>query len=86
MKNNHGWFGEGPQCRRRGKGGARETRPTELHEALSSFGRKDRTRHLSDGEFAHQYCQEIGYLVGEGTAHFRRGMNGLGKVLAALFS
>ena len=86
MKNNYGWLGEGPQRRWRGKGGAWETRPTEFHEALSSFGRRDRTRHLSDGEFCSQVGQEIGYFVGEGNHHLARGARGICRVIAALFS
>ena len=86
MKNNHGWLGEGPQCRRRGKGGVWETRPTEFHEAFSSFGRRDRTRHLSDGEFYSQVGQEIGYFVGEGNRNFVSGARGICRAIAALFS
>ena len=86
MKNNYGWFGEGPQRRRRGKGGVWETRPTELHEALSSCGRRDRTRHLSDGEFYSQVGQEIGYFADQASHHFDRGMRSFCRAFAALFS
>lgn len=90
MKNNHGWLGEGPQRKRRCKRARWENRTTELHEALSSFGRRDRTRHLSDGEFYSQLGQEVGYLSGVGAKHFGRAAHDLAnmadKVLGLLFA
>lgn len=79
-------WGEGPHRKRRCKRARWENRPTELHEALSSFGRRDRTRHLSDGEFYSQLGQEIGYFAGKSGHHFGRAMRSFGNVLEALFS
>ena len=79
-------WGEGPQRKRRCKRARWENRPTELHEALSSFGRRDRTRHLSDAEFDRQLGQEIGYLLRSGASDFGRGVSTFVDVIGKLFS
>lgn len=81
-------FGKGPQRRCYGYKKCYHTRPTEVHEALTSFGLRDRTGRLSDAEFYRQLGQEAEYLcscVTKNSASVTKGLLGaVGSVCQTL--
>lgn len=58
---------------------------TEVHDAVWSLGRNDRTARLSDREFNGQVAREIGYTFRLSGSHFKNACNALGDLFHALF-
>lgn len=55
--------------------------PTEVHEAFTSLGERNRTHRLSDGEFYRQGLDEVAYLGRLSCHHFKRAMSAFSELI-----
>lgn len=75
-----------PQKTIRCRGGRHKKRVnTEVHDAVWSLGKNDRTAKLSDREFNGQVAREIGYMFRLSGSHFRNACSALSDLFHALF-
>lgn len=58
---------------------------TEFHEALTSFGVRDRTNRLSDTEFASQYVGELAYCANKCGYYFAEAVTSFARAFFRLF-
>lgn len=64
---------------------ASKAEPSEVHEAFTSWGKSNKTRRLSDGEFNRQVKEEIGYLFDKSAYHARNAADALCDLWNLLF-
>lgn len=69
-------YGKGPQRRHHGHKG-----PTSFHRDLCNFGTTTHSARLSDGEFARQVVEEVGYLGNKAAGHFGNAVDNFASAL-----
>lgn len=89
IKHNKNWHPDNirpPQKTIKGKFKTTKRVYSEVHDAIWSGGRKNRTHRLSNSEFYRQIGEEAGYLFAKSGSYFAEAGRDFCKLLRALFS